>query len=231
MPPSKARAAWRGISSSSIAWRRREYRRPAVKEPGRPLPRAARAGVSRGSDESRPRHSSAGSSSRHRCWPTASTTACSATERARRRRHSSRPFVSICTRPSGDTASACIVVENTRQEAADVVCRVSAFTRRTGGDRFSPTLEIEPERFRLAPGEQQDVNIRLLLDSRRFAIATDYVATLLISGAGHRDLVVQLIARAKSPAPAAKARDAAPEHGTRTSAATRSRASHVSRKR
>ena len=117
------------------------------------------------------------------------------------------------------------------QAAADVVCRVSAFTRRTGGDRFSPALEIAPERFKLAPGEQQDVNIRLLLDPRRFAIATDHVATLLISGAGHRDLVVQLIARAESPVPVAKARDAAPERRTRAAATTRSRASHASRKR
>jgi hypothetical protein len=96
---------------------------------------------------------------------------------------------------SGVTASACIVVENTRLEPADVRCRVSDFGRRSGGDRFPAPLVIEPSRFRLAPGEQRDVDLKLALDPVNFAVETDYVATLLISGAGDHDLVVQLIAR------------------------------------
>jgi hypothetical protein len=96
---------------------------------------------------------------------------------------------------SGAMASASIVVENTRLEPADVRCRVSDFRRRSGGDRFRAPFVIEPERFRLAPGEQRDVDLRLALDPIYFAVETDYVATLLICGAGEHDLVVQLIAR------------------------------------
>jgi hypothetical protein len=73
---------------------------------------------------------------------------------------------------------------------------VSDFARRSGHDRFRSAVEISPERFRLGPGEQRDVIITMTLDPIHFAVGVDYVATLLISGAGERDLVVQLIARA-----------------------------------
>jgi hypothetical protein len=101
---------------------------------------------------------------------------------------------------SGELASACIVVENSRLDAADVQCRVSDFARRSGGERFRAAVEVAPERFRLAAGEQRDVTIALTLDPVHFAVAVDYVATLLVSGAGERDLVVQLIARADAGA-------------------------------
>ncbi|MGH9143095.1 MAG: hypothetical protein ACRD2I_18340 [Vicinamibacterales bacterium] len=115
---------------------------------------------------------------------------------------------------SGAAAIATIVVENTRAAAADVVCHVSHFMPRSGGERFEPTMTIEPGRFRLLPGEAHDVDIAVTLDPVRFAVGTDYVATLLVSGAGERDLVIQLIARADVPiatmqaAPAADKSDA-----------------------
>lgn len=96
---------------------------------------------------------------------------------------------------AGGMASATIVVENTRSETAEVVCRVSDFVARTGGDRFRPALDIAPARFRLAPQEQQDVGIDLTMDGVYFDAGTDYIATLLIAGAGEQDLIVQLIAR------------------------------------
>lgn len=100
---------------------------------------------------------------------------------------------------SGAVASASIVVENTRSAPAHVVCRVSDFARRTGGSRFSAGLQVEPSRFTLAPGAQQDVAITLPLDPTHFAVGSDYVATLRITGAGDDDLVVQLMAHAESP--------------------------------
>jgi hypothetical protein len=114
--------------------------------------------------------------------------------------------------PSGAVATATIVVENTRAAAADVVCRVSHFMPRSGGQRFEPGMTIEPARFRLLPGEPRDVDITVTLDPVRFAVGTDYVATLLVSGAGERDLVIQLIARADVPPAATQAarRQAAP---------------------
>ena len=132
-----------------------------------------------------------------------------------------RPEPPICVDlrgPSGSIPSAGIVVENTRLQPADVICTASEFAPRTGGARFRPALEIIPARFSLAPGEHRDVDIRLPLDSRRFAIATDYVATLAhFRRRSSGSLSRSLIARAKKPWSAAKARDAAPEHGTSTS--------------
>jgi hypothetical protein len=131
-----------------------------------------------------------------------------------------RPEPPICVDlrgAPGSSPAATIVVENTRGEAADVVCHVSEFASRDGGRRFVPSLEVTPARFNLAPGSQRDVEMRLLLDPALFAAATDYVATLLVSGAGDREIVVQIIARADdapapepSPAPDDDARAAVP---------------------
>jgi hypothetical protein len=113
---------------------------------------------------------------------------------------SGAPEPPICVElrgPTGSVVSACIVVENTRLDAADVVCRASEFAARAGGRRFRSALDIVPSQFTLAPGEQRDVTLRLALDPSVFAPGADYVATLRISGAGERELIVQLIARAE----------------------------------
>jgi hypothetical protein len=72
---------------------------------------------------------------------------------------------------------------------------VSEFASRAFGRRFRSALEVVPPRFTLAPGEQRDVTLHLRLDPSLFAAGADYVATLQISGAGERDLIVQLLAR------------------------------------
>jgi hypothetical protein len=133
---------------------------------------------------------------------------------------------------SGAVASACIVVENSRLAAADVECRASDFVRRAGGDRFLAALEIVPDRFRLAPGDQRDVEMRLHLDPALFAVGSDYVATLLVAGAGERDLVIQLMARAESPAVEPQTDQRAPERVAEAAAASgRSSSSRARRTR
>jgi hypothetical protein len=112
---------------------------------------------------------------------------------------------------SGSVVSSTVVVENTRPETADITCRVSEFTARAFGRRFRAPMEIDPPRFTLASGGQQDVALRLTLDPSVFAAGADYVATLQISGAGERDLIVQLIARADAPASAATPPASSPE--------------------
>lgn len=97
----------------------------------------------------------------------------------------------------GETATATIVVENTKTVAADVECRASDFAARAFGRRFKAPLDITPARFTLAPGEQRDVALQLPLDPDLFAADADYVATLRISGAGESDLIVHLMARAE----------------------------------
>jgi hypothetical protein len=99
---------------------------------------------------------------------------------------------------SGEVASTSVVVENTRSEPATVVCRASEFAARAFGRRFTAPLEITPAHFTLAPGEHRDVALRLLLDTALFAPDADYVATLQVSGAGARDLIVQLLVRAEA---------------------------------
>lgn len=108
------------------------------------------------------------------------------------------PIVVELRAPSGETASATIVVENTRTVAADVACRVSEFAARAFGRRFTAPLRMEPSRFTLAPGEQRDVSLQLPLDPGLFAPDADYIATLQIAGAGEQDLIVHLMARASS---------------------------------
>jgi hypothetical protein len=124
--------------------------------------------------------------------------------------------------PSGSSPSATIVVENTRVQPADVLCSASPFASRSGSERFHPALEIVPARFSLAPGEHRDVDIRLTLDQARFAVGVDYVATLSIAGAGERELIVQLLARAETPvvapSPANAAATSTPSRPARTGA-------------
>lgn len=131
--------------------------------------------------------------------------------------------------PAGSALSAAIVVENTRLDSAEVVCRGSDFAPRAGGRPFRSGLEVVPARFTLAPGEQRDVALRLPLDPALFAPGADYVATLRISGAGEHERIVQLIARAERPGPTPDARAAAAEEPV--AASGRSHSSGPRRKR
>lgn len=115
---------------------------------------------------------------------------------------------------TGTVASATLVVENTRQVAAEVTCEISEFAPRDGGRRFRPVIDVAPARFTLAPGEARDVEVRLPLDAALFSAGADYAATLRISGAGDRELIVQILARAEEasrPAAAGPAPSRAPK--------------------
>jgi hypothetical protein len=103
--------------------------------------------------------------------------------------------------PSGSTATATIVVENSRDRPAEISSETSEFAPRQGGPRVRPALDVTPARFTLKPGERQEVDIRLQLTPTHFAVGQDYVATLVIAGAGSREQVVQLLARADAPEP------------------------------
>ena len=97
---------------------------------------------------------------------------------------------------AGSVAAACIVVENTRTTPAQVECRASHFVPRGGGPRLGAQLEITPARFTLPPGGQAEVDLRLLLEREQFETNTGYAASLVVTGAGERDLVVQVTAQA-----------------------------------
>jgi hypothetical protein len=114
-------------------------------------------------------------------------------------------LVDLCG-PAGSTVSAEIVVENSRPESADVLCRASGFAPRAGGAPFASGLEVTPGRFTLAPREQRDVTIRLPLEPSLFMPGADYVALVRISGAGEQEMLVQLMARAERHEPPAPPR-------------------------
>jgi hypothetical protein len=116
-------------------------------------------------------------------------------------RDASSPEPPVCVDlrgSSGSVVSSTFVIENTRSDPASVVCRASEFAARAFGRRFRAPLEIDPAQCTLAPGEHRDIRLRLSLDAAMFAPGADYVATLQISGAGERDVIVQLLARADS---------------------------------
>jgi hypothetical protein len=64
---------------------------------------------------------------------------------------------------------------------------------------------------------EEAVALRLTLDPSLFAPGADYVATLQITGAGERDLIVQLMARAEPPAKEPPAATPPPEAPAKTS--------------
>lgn len=111
------------------------------------------------------------------------------------------PLVVDLRGPSGSVVTAEIVVENTRAETAEVVCRVSEFTARGGGSSFASGAEAVPARFTVAPGESRDVTLSLPLDRASFTPGTDYFAILRIAGAGEHEMVVQLIAHPEPQEP------------------------------
>jgi hypothetical protein len=100
---------------------------------------------------------------------------------------------------AGSVARAEILVENTRAEGAEIVCGVSEFVSRTRDRASVSGAEVRPARFTLAAGETRDVTVSLALDRTLVAPDVDYFGILRIAGAGDREMVVQLIARADLP--------------------------------
>lgn len=105
------------------------------------------------------------------------------------------PLVVDLRGAAGSTVTAEIVVENTRSEAAAVACHLSEFVSREHA--AVPVGDVAPSRFTLAPGESRDVVVTVPLDEDRFVPHVDYFGLLRVAGAGEREMVVQLIARAE----------------------------------
>ena len=81
----------------------------------------------------------------------------------------------------GDVVETGFVVENKRDEPADVVFLLSEFTG-GGGEPFRAPLELDPPRFRLGPNEERAVILRLPLDPVLFGADGRYDAELLVRG-------------------------------------------------
>jgi hypothetical protein len=107
----------------------------------------------------------------------------------------SPPLVVDLRGATGSLVTAEIVVENSRAEAAAIACHLSEFISRANA--VVPVGDVAPSRFTLAPGESRDVIVSVPLDEARFQPNVDYFGLLRIAGAGEREMVVQLIARAE----------------------------------
>jgi hypothetical protein len=82
---------------------------------------------------------------------------------------------------AGEDATASFVVENKRQEPADVIFLVSDFAAvDEPAAAFRPQLDVTPPRFRLDPHEERDVALRIPLDPEQFAPGRSYRGQVLV---------------------------------------------------
>lgn len=103
------------------------------------------------------------------------------------------------TGPADSVARAEVVVENTVGTTAWIECSVSEFSPRNRDHSFAADVEVVPARFSLGPGAGRDVAVTVRLSADRFMEDVDYFGILRIKGAGDREMIAQLIARAETP--------------------------------
>src|SRR5262249_11980963 len=98
------------------------------------------------------------------------------------------------TGPTGSPVERSLIVENTRAEPSEVICKISEF-RSSDGMTFRSPIEVDPVAFRLLAGETRSISIRLRLDPDIFMPDRTYTGSLLINQA-EQSIVVVLTARA-----------------------------------
>lgn len=84
--------------------------------------------------------------------------------------------------PLGGTASHSFIIENHRTEPVMVAFLVSEFTSQDGSQSFRPPLQLDPARFTLRPGEENQVDIQIPLLPELFNLNQVYSATVVVSG-------------------------------------------------
>jgi hypothetical protein len=103
------------------------------------------------------------------------------------------PFELSLRAPLGETATASVSIENTREDTARIRCLVRDIRRADGvGPALAPDLNFEQDELTLAPGEQATLGIRLALEPGKFEAGVRYVGTLEITGHGDPRLEVPL---------------------------------------
>ena len=97
--------------------------------------------------------------------------------------------------PVGATVSAEVEVENARDVAADITCTLTPFVSRATG-RGVVAGSVEPARCVLVAGSTRAVAVRVTLDAGTFAPGVDHFGMLRVTGAGEREMIVQVVVRA-----------------------------------
>jgi hypothetical protein len=111
------------------------------------------------------------------------------------------PFELSLRAPLGETATAALSIENTREHTARVRCRLGELRRADGvGPAFVPEVSYGEDGVELAPGQGATLTIGVRLDEHQFAPGALYVGTLEITGHGDPRLEVPLRIMATEPA-------------------------------
>jgi hypothetical protein len=95
----------------------------------------------------------------------------------------------------GSTVESWVEVENSRDMPADIECTLAPFVSRDTGRAVSAGV-AEPARCVLTVGESREIAVKVRLDGDVFAPGVDYFGMLRVTGAGARELIVQIVVRA-----------------------------------
>jgi hypothetical protein len=96
----------------------------------------------------------------------------------------------------GATIESQIEVENARDVPADIECTLTPFVSRETGRAVSAGV-VDPARFVLTVGARREIAVRVTLDAEVFAPGVDYFGMLRVTGAGAREMIVQIVVRAR----------------------------------
>jgi hypothetical protein len=88
----------------------------------------------------------------------------------------------------GETVTAGVLIENKRREPAEVSFLISEFYGPQGTDPFRPPLLFDPSQFRLEPGQELPVRLRLPLLPELFVSGLTYETVILVRGPDEQEI-------------------------------------------
>jgi hypothetical protein len=90
--------------------------------------------------------------------------------------------------PAGSEAVRSFVLENKRGGKADISFMISDFAGPAGTAPFRPPLQIQPDHFSLAPGQESTVTLRLPLEAGLWFTGQRYRGTIYVYGYDNLEL-------------------------------------------
>ena len=115
--------------------------------------------------------------------------------------------------PTDQEAVQSFVLENKRGGTADISFVVSEFTSPSRTTPIRLPIQIQPDHFRLAPGQENTVTLRLPLQAGLLKVSQRYHGTVYIHGYDNLELKLTVWADAPIPDPADSANSPASDDG------------------
>lgn len=104
----------------------------------------------------------------------------------------------------GAAATASFVIENKREEPAEISFQISDFVDLAGGAPFGAALQVQPTRLALGSRQEAEVILRLPLPADLFAPDHRYTARVVVRGYDELELILNvLVTRVALPTAAA----------------------------